>query len=793
MENNDLKGQEILLVHAMSPGKKFILQRMKKLGLNITCISREKSEWAIPYVDHWIFADLNNYKDSIEAVKSFNLRHPQVKFAGVVTFWDECVLLTSRLVDVFGFVGTPFTITKKIKNKYSFREHCEKFGIPAPKHCLLKSLADIPAIEKELNYPLVIKPIYGACSAFVMRINNREEFKESYEYIKNNIHSFWLAPEWDTLELFVEEYIDGNEVDIDILIQNGKIKFYSISDNFNKTKDRFFVDSGQAIPSSLPEKTQDAVIDMVEETLEKFGVQDACVHFEAKASSRGVYPIEVNMRMGGDYVYSYLLSSWGVDLVEYSVRIAFGKFFKIQKLEAPLKYIIGWDLYPESSGILAELDIQEKLNSKRYLEEINITKEIGDAVLMPPEGYDNLGWLTVSGDNTLDAKDNLTDALSFIKYRVVEFDEDSVLGKTSRKNHLSAAMLKKEKLMQAAKRGRIHRMSLEDQRKLCIGIATNISKYNGLDHKAAELAAVQIEKKLRKLGYFTVLLDFNNLNQTLRELRQNYIDLVFNFTIGINNDYSLSHQATAILEALHIPFTGAGSLNLSLARDRIRFKKLLSFHNIPTPKWDYAYSMDDQINPTLCYPLIVKPSCVDRTVGVSNDSVVKNKRQLSRELEKVLKKMNSSALIEEFVEGDEYEVSILGTGKYDLKAFPLSRSVFKRMPKGYWHILSDEVKNADSKAFKKIILQTPLKGVSKKLESLITEIALDAYQIMQCNDYGRVRLRVDNDGNPYVLDVNPNPILLSSSQIVKTAKLIGLDYEDLLEEIIRLAIERYGN
>jgi len=787
--HNTLKGKTILLVNTGSRKKRFIIQRLKKLDLNLVALNKEKN-WAESYVDHWIIANTYNHDESIRAVQNFFKSNPEIKIDGVLTFWEDDVLLTAKLVDKFGFIGIPFAIAKQARNKYLFREFCKNNGINTPQHLMIKNAAELKNVCRKLKFPMVIKPAYGSSSAYVIKVNNREELRDTYHYIKKNISTESETALSDGLDIFVEEFLDGDEVDIDILLQNGKIKFYSIADNFDKSKGQFFVDSGQAMPSTLPEKNQKDLVNMAEDALEKLGIQNGCIHFEAKSTQAGPFPIEVNLRMGGDYVYSYNKGAWNIDLIEYAAKIAIGQLVKIKQTDIPRRYIIGWDLHPESSGLLVELNVDEELEKKKYFEEMNIYKEVGDPILLPPEGYESLGWLTVSGDNFLDAQDNLKDALTFIQYKVSEFDEESSLGKTSRKNSLAAAVLKKDLIIKTAKLKKIQRLPLQNQRRLYIGIATNISKHDDRCRKS-EQAALQIEKTLRERGYNTAILDFNNLNETLYQLRQGYIDLVFNISEGVEEDLTMRPQAAAILEALHIPYTGASSVNLSLSYDRIRFKKILSYHNIPTPKWDYAYTLDDQINPDLQYPLIVKPSGTEDAFGVTENSVVENKEQLDRELRKILARTGVPALVEEYIEGDEYEVSILGANKDDLKVLPLSRSLFHKMPGGFWHIYTENGKTGRCKAHKKIILQSPLKNVSKKLESLLTEISLDAYQIMQCRDYGRVEIRVDKDDNPYILQVNPNPRLSSDSQLTKTAGLTGLNFGDLLEEIINLTIKRY--
>jgi D-alanine-D-alanine ligase len=789
MEKNDLRGKTILLVNAGSIKKRFILQRLKKLGLNVICLNKEKAAVAAPYVDHWVLADLNNYKDCIQALKLFAASHPTISIDGAFTFWEESVLLTSKIIDVFGLIGIPFEIANIARNKYLFREFCQRSGLPAPRHQILHRKEDIRRLNKNLHFPLVIKPQYGSSSAFVVRVENKEELAEAYDFVKGNIKSHEYAPDWETLEVFVEEYIDGDEVDIDILLQNGKIKFYCISDNYNKSRERFFVDSGQAIPSSLPEKEQNDLIEMTEEILEKLGIQNGCIHFEAKSTKNGPVPLEINMRLGGDYIPAYIKGAWGVDLVDYTVKIALGQHFKIEQHATPDKYIIGWDLYPEHSGILVELNIDPALEKRKYLEEIHIYKEIGDAVLLPPEGNDGLGWLTVSGDNLLDAQDNLKEALKCIAYKVVGFDSESVLGKTARKDRFSAAVMKKNLLLKASKMEKVRQVPIENQRNLHIGIAGNL--LGQIKAKQSIPSGIlDIANELNHIGYETTLFDFNSLNRATSELKRSSVDLIFNATEGINNDLKLRPQAAAILEAMQLPFTGSSSLNLALSRDKIRTKKLLAFHNIPTPAWDYAYSLEDTIDENLRYPLIVKPGTTDNSCGITNDSVVTNKQELERQLKRIIVDIGQPALVEEYIEGDEYYVSILGSSPADFKVLPLSRSNFKKLSPRYWHIYSEEAKEQTNPVYKKIIVERPVKNISAKLEALLTEIALDTYQILRCRDYGSVEIRVDKDDNPYVLELNPNPTLHSQSALIKSAKLVGLTYGQVLEEIIKHSIER---
>ena len=277
------------------------------------------------------------------------------------------------------------------------------------------------------------------------------------------------------------------------------------------------------------------------------------------------------------------------------------------------------------------------------------------------------------------------------------------------------------------------------------------------------------------------------------ELKNSDVDIIFNVCERINDSSLLEPHAAAILDTLQIPYTGSNPFTLGLCIDKIRVKKLLAYHDIPTPRWDYAYTMEDEIDDELRYPLIVKPANTDNSIGITNDSIVTDKKKLKIQLEKIIAGMSRPALVEEYIEGDEYDVSIMGSDETDFRVLPLSRSVFKDMPKGFWHIYPFDAKWKDGNAYDKIIVQRPPKNISRGLERVISEIALDTYSILDCHDYGRVEVRVDDDNNPYILELNPNPSINIGDCVPRSAKLVGMEYGDFIEEIIKMAIRRYKN
>ncbi len=795
-----LSGRTVLIVNTASANdplhsKKQFIRRVKNLGVKTIVLGREANTFQ-PFIDHCLIADTRDFTAALAVLENFLKDNPEIRLDGVLTFLEDDVLLVAKIADKYRLPSTSYKVASRIRNKRAFREFCADNNLSSVKCRELRSSRDLDEAARLLNFPLVVKPVFGAASAFVMKVNNADEFRESYEYIKKTISPKIESALNDGLEVFAEEYIDGDEVDLDILIQNGKIKFCAISDN-GQTKEPFFIETTRSTPSSLPLRTQADILAMADETLEKLGVLNGCIHFEAKATASGPMPLEINLRLGGDEVYPSVKSAWRVDLIENLVKIACGIYIpKFEFPTGPAEYLVSRTYASDYSGIIVNLEIADDLKRRPYVREFQFEKKIGDSVLAPPDGYEYLGWILVSGENHLDARDNLQAADKAVYFEVAKFHPASSLGKTRRRSPFSASAINLDILRRRSKIEKIRRMAISNQRNLHIGIACNLYEESGPDQetmveKDLTIIGQDIEKTLKARGYKLSFFDFNDLPKAFNDLKNSDVDLVFNVCERINNSSLLEPHVASIMDTLQIPYTGSNPFTLGLCIDKIRVKKLLSYHKIPTPEWDYIYSLDDDIRDDLRYPLIVKPANTDNSIGITNDSVVRNKAELDRQLEKVIKEIGRPALIEEYIDGDEYDVPIIGTSEEDLRVLPLSRSIFDELPSDIWHIYPFEAKYKDDSVYDKIIVQRPPKNIGKKLETLLGEIALDTYKILDCHDYGRVEIRVDKNNNPYVLELNPNPSLDNGGFFTESAEMIGLDYGDFLEEIIRLAIERY--
>lgn len=788
----NLLNKTLLVINTGSIKKRFVFQKLKKLGIKTIVLNNEKN-WAQPYVDHWIITDNYNHGEAIQGVKDFLANNTQIKLDGAITFWEDDIPLLSKVCEEFKLIGNSYDAAINTRDKFKMQKEFENCGLPFIKQHLLKSTRDLDAAIKKIGFPAVIKPVFGSDSQFVIRVTDNDDAKEAYEYVLKN-----CTPEFDPIykynkqQFVYQEYIEGHEFSMECYIQHGVPHVIGIHEKTAMDLP-FFQETGDYIPPRITEEQKKELVSTTEAALIVLGVRSSLAHVEIKLTNKGPKVIEVASRMGGDYTYHSVLEVYGFDLIKSGCEVSLGINVS-NKSHDPKNFVMGKFFIPKESGIITKISGFDELKRNNNVIDYIQYKKVGDSVLVPPDGYENVGWVLVRGQSYLEAESGIAQIFEQIKIEVVPFKSYSSVGKTLRKNRYAPALLAKKELIRSAKIVNIEQTSVENLRRLHIGIACNI--YTGAENEVeSDLMSVgkNIEKTLKERSYRVSFFDFNNLPKAFNDLHKSDVDLVFNVCERINNSSLLEPHVASILDTLQIPYTGSNPFTLALCIDKIRVKKLLAFHSIPTPKWDYAYTLEDEIDDELKYPLIVKPGNTDNSIGITNESVVTDKKGLGRQLKKVVVEMGSPALVEEYIEGDEYDVSIIGSDEYDLRVLPHSRSMFNQMPPGYWHIYPYQAKWSEDEVYKKIMVQRPPKNISKRLESLITEIALDTYNILDCHDYGRVEIRVDEEDNPYVLELNPNPSINIEDCVPGVAELIGMNYGDFIEEIIKMAVNRYKN
>lgn len=282
--------------------------------------------------------------------------------------------------------------------------------------------------------------------------------------------------------------------------------------------------------------------------------------------------------------------------------------------------------------------------------------------------------------------------------------------------------------------------------------------------------------KIKKIGNVTNLLEkINNLND---------IDIVFNISEGLTGRNRES-QVPILLEMAGIPFVGADALTLALTLDKIMAKKIFISEGIPTPKFFEIKNLE-MFNTIedLKFPLIVKPRSEGSSKGLTENSRVENIEELKKQSEYIINTYKQPALVEEFISGQEFTVVIIGNENPEV--MPIVQIKIDGKLK-----LNDKFYTFARVTSDRLEYICPAR-ISDELNRKITGIALRTYKAVECRDFGRVDFRVDNEGNPYVLEINPLPSLSSEDTFQIVARQTGITYEQIIGKILNYALERHN-
>ena len=262
--------------------------------------------------------------------------------------------------------------------------------------------------------------------------------------------------------------------------------------------------------------------------------------------------------------------------------------------------------------------------------------------------------------------------------------------------------------------------------------------------------------------------------------------VVFNLMEAFAGVTTFDQNVVSYLELLRLPYTGCNPRGLMLARDKALSKKLLAYHRIPVPDFTVVRVGRTPVLPKrLAFPLIVKSLFFEASVGISQASVVENADQLGRRVQFIHESLGTAAIVEQFVDGRELYVGVLGNQRLDV--LPVWEMSFAQMPENRWRIATERVKWS-TQYQKKHGIMTERAAVDAALMDRIQRIAKRAYRALDLSGYARIDLRMDDQGRVYVLEANPNPNLAYGEDFAESAEVAGITYERLLERIATLGM-----
>lgn len=278
--------------------------------------------------------------------------------------------------------------------------------------------------------------------------------------------------------------------------------------------------------------------------------------------------------------------------------------------------------------------------------------------------------------------------------------------------------------------------------------------------------------------------------EKLRKLRP---DIVFNMAEGLQGR-SREAQIPAILEMLGIPYSGSDPLTLALCLDKGMAKEVLSWHRIPTAPFAILEGLEVTKN-LPPFPLIVKPLAEGSSKGIANAALVRNRRELKEQVARVLQDYRQPALVEKYLPGREFTVALLGNGK-ELEVLPIVEIQFDQLPPEMNPIYSYEAKWIWDTVDRPLEIFACPAPVSRKLEKKIKDVAQRAFRALRCRDWCRIDIRLDESGEPHILELNPLPGILpdpaANSCFPKAARTAGISYDELINRVLDIACRRAG-
>ncbi len=308
-----------------------------------------------------------------------------------------------------------------------------------------------------------------------------------------------------------------------------------------------------------------------------------------------------------------------------------------------------------------------------------------------------------------------------------------------------------------------------------------------------------LETALSSGGHEVIILEGDET--LIDSVRQASPDICFNIAEGIRGDARES-QVPALLEILGIPYTGSKILGHAISLDKAATKRIWRDAGLPTGPFQTFYHGNELLDPSLTFPLFVKPVHEGTGMGINANSVVDNPKALRRQIRWVIETYHQPALVEDYLPGREFTVGLIGNrakkgearwnGLYDSNGYHLFPILEIDANVG----VGNGLYNADAKSFLPGEEEAPLylcpADITDRLERVLKQLTVAAFEAIGALDFSRVDFRLGRDGQPYLMEINTlpglNPIV---SDICIMAEVEGIKYNHLINEILYLAAERY--
>ena len=300
-----------------------------------------------------------------------------------------------------------------------------------------------------------------------------------------------------------------------------------------------------------------------------------------------------------------------------------------------------------------------------------------------------------------------------------------------------------------------------------------------------------IVKTLRELGHIVSIIGvFDEVEPILQKIKEYKPDVVFNLTEQFRNNRWLDKDIAGLMELLDVPFTGAGSTGLMLTRNKAICKQILSTRRIRVPGFFTVHpGKKVRVPRGVRFPLVVKPLYEDASDGISNASLVKNIDGLTARLLWVHETFNQPAIAEEFIDGREFYVSVIGNKRP--KVLPFRELIFDTIENSGPVMATSRVKWNRKYQKKWNIKFGFVKNIDERVAAQVSRVCKKVYRLLNIHDFGRVDIRLTPDNRIYILEANANPDLHYNEDVAESARKVDISYPQLINTILHSALRRH--
>jgi len=377
-----MKKNHILILNP-SPKRLRALEVAKEMNLKISIADTKLNPIFQNYINRFIDIDLTKIDRTLSVLKT---EHEKESFSGVITFLDRGVEPSSIIASNLGLRGNPLLAAKATRHKYLLRETLKKNGIKQPRFQKVASYEDFVEAADYVGYPFIFKPVGSASSKAIFKVEENTNLEKIYQ--KMLIASdpsldlmFSLYPN----TYIVEQFMIGNEFSVEGVASEGEIYFAGITEKWKD--ENYFIEQKHLFPARLTEFDENIIYSTAKSALSAIYWKCGAFHLELMLTHDGPQIVEINGRLGGDYITTHLVElARGVNIIKASYSAALG---------LPINIKQKWDKgacvhfkFAHREGVLKSLNGAEHLKDSPHIKDIIFEKNIGDLIRLPPKKFD---------------------------------------------------------------------------------------------------------------------------------------------------------------------------------------------------------------------------------------------------------------------------------------------------------------------------------------------------------------------------------------------------------------------